>query len=57
MMMHMPSDTAPTMIASAMLCSSMISFHNKYGVSLSIKRKETQKMNTPRNENTTAFST
>src|SRR5207247_7746631 len=56
-MMQIPSDIAPTTIASAKLCSSTISFHNLYGVSLSIIRNEIQKMITPRKANTIAFTT
>ena len=57
MMRQMPNDRAPTTMASAVLCSSMISFHNRYGVNLSIILKQIQKISTPRNENTTAFTT
>jgi len=57
MMMQTPSDMAPTTMANAVLWSSMISFHSWYGVSLSMRRKQAQKIRTPKNENTTAFTT
>src|SRR6266436_6909364 len=54
MMMQMPSDIAPTRMASAMLCSCTISFQRWYGVSLSITMKAMTKIKIPTNANTSA---
>src|SRR5580704_3425171 len=54
MMMQMPSDIAPTRMASAMLCSCTISFQRWYGVSLSITTKAMMKMSMPIRANTSA---
>src|SRR5437016_6456247 len=57
MMIQMPRDMAPTMIASAMLCSCTISFQRWYGVSLSITIKAMTKIKIPRNAKTIAATT
>src|SRR5271168_558860 len=54
MMMQMPSDMAPTRMASAMLCSWTISFQRWYGVSLSITTNAMMKMSMPIKANTSA---
>src|SRR6266436_9290570 len=54
MMMQMPSDIAPTRMASAMLCSCTISFQRWYGVSLSITMKAMTKIKIPTNAKTSA---
>src|SRR5712692_10181811 len=56
MMMHIPMDIAPTRIASAIFCSSTISFHRWYGVILSVTAKATRKIRMPSSAKMRAFS-